>query len=264
MATAALQSELFVFFQQLATAPARALFLDYDGTIAPFSVNRSRTFPYAGVPELIDSIMSTCNTRVVVVTGRAIRDLPEFLRRSPRPEIWGVHGLERLLPHGDYQLLPAADDSLTALAEAEGALARAGLEERCEYKPGAVAIHWRGLAPAHIEDVRTRAYRALATIACRSDLRTMEFDGGLELRLRAGNKQHAVRTVLAEMPDDTAAAYLGDDVTDEDAFQEINGRGLSVLVRQAVRATKAQAWIRPPEGLIQFLHDWIRAAGGDV
>ncbi|MGH9571319.1 MAG: hypothetical protein ACRD4F_16865, partial [Candidatus Angelobacter sp.] len=64
--------------------------------------------------------------------------------------------------------------------------------------------------------------------------------------------------------DDVAAAYLGDDLTDEDAFQAINGRGLSVLVRPAWRSTTAQAWLRPPGELIQFLNDWIHACGGDV
>ena len=56
-------------------------------------------------------------------------------------------------------------------------------------------------------------------------------------------------------------AYLGDDRTDEDAFRALRGRGLSVLVRAEPRETAADAWIRPPEELIEFLRTWRREAG---
>jgi hypothetical protein len=36
------------------------------------------------------------------------------------------------------------------------------------------------------------------------------------------------------------------------------------LVNQKWRSTRAKMWIRPPEELLQFLNDWIRACGGDV
>ena len=52
---------------------------------------------------------------------------------------------------------------------------------------------------------------------------------------------------------------LGDDVTDEDAFAALQGYGLSVLVRSDYRPTVADVWIRPPEGVIEFLSDWIQS-----
>ena len=42
------------------------------------------------------------------------------------------------------------------------------------------------------------------------------FDGGLELRAVGCNKQYAVKGVLSETPQESAIAYLGDDITDED------------------------------------------------
>jgi len=264
VATAVLKSELFLFFEQLAGAREHALLLDYDGTIAPFRANRHQAFPYAEVPELLDSIMSTCGTRVVLISGRRAAEIGPLLGPIPQPEIWGSHGLERLLPDGRYEVLPVPQQAAAALAEAHVRLEGEGLTRLCEVKPGAVAIHWRGLKTTQIEEIRTTAYRTLATLACQADLRMDEFDGGLELRVRGGNKQHAVRTVLSEMAADVAVAYLGDDITDEDAFQEVNLRGLTVLVRPTVRSTKAQTWLKPPAELVQFLLDWIRACGGDV
>lgn len=59
-----------------------------------------------------------------------------------------------------------------------------------------------------------------------------------------------------------AMAYLGDDQTDENAFEALHGRGLSVLVRREYRPTNADVWIQPPEGVTAFLSDWASACGG--
>jgi trehalose 6-phosphate phosphatase len=73
-----------------------------------------------------------------------------------------------------------------------------------------------------------------------------------------------VRTILSEVGPDVPVAYLGDDSTDEDAFRVLNDRGLTVLVRPTYRFTAAQMWLRPPDELIQFFTDWVRACGGDM
>ncbi|MEW5924967.1 MAG: hypothetical protein AB1746_13365, partial [Candidatus Zixiibacteriota bacterium] len=54
-------------------------------------------------------------------------------------------------------------------------------------------------------------------------------------------------------------AYLGDDMTDEDAFSALPDSALSVLVRPEYRETKARKWIRPPEELLEFFDRWIEA-----
>src|SRR5215472_18194396 len=90
------------FFEQLRTASARALLLDYDGTLAPFTPDRTRAFPYREIPELVGKIMRT-GTRVVLVSGRAATELVFLSGIHPHPEIWGSHGAERLLPDGTYE-----------------------------------------------------------------------------------------------------------------------------------------------------------------
>ena len=41
------------FLERLKTANKRMLLLDYDGTLAPFRVDRDHAFPYPGVPYLV-------------------------------------------------------------------------------------------------------------------------------------------------------------------------------------------------------------------
>ncbi len=264
MATPALKSEPSIFFDDVARAESRALLLDYDGTVAPFSADRSRAFPYPSVPELLDCIMSTCRTRLALISGRPAREVPGLLGLNPHPEIWGTYGVERLYADGRYERQYLSDAALHAMAEADAWVEEEGLKGVAEIKPGALAVHWRGLNANDVEDVRTRAYRALSRFTSRSGLSLGEFEGGLELRFRASNKGDAVQAILSEIGPQVPVAYLGDDVTDEDAFRALNGRGLTVLVRPISRFTAAQLWLRPPAELVQFLSDWIRACGGDM
>jgi trehalose-phosphatase len=253
-----------LFFEQLSCASGRVLLLDYDGTIAPFSAIRERAFPYPTVVELIDSIMSTCRTRVALISGRAANEIPPLLGLNPHPEIWGTYGIERLRSDGGYSVGQVSAEAQRGLVKAEIGLQQEGcLDRLVELKPGALAVHWRGLNPTQAEEVKAAAYRTLAPFASR-DLLLSEFDGGLELRPRACSKADVVRAVLAEHDPGAAVAYLGDDATDEDAFRALNGRGLTVLVRPKYRYTAAQKWIRPPEELIDFLAEWVRACGGDL
>ncbi len=252
------------FFDSLHVAQSRALLLDYDGTVAPFQVDRSRAFPYPSIPELLDCIMSTCRTRVALITGRPAHEVPPLLGFEPPPEVWGTYGVERLYSDGHYEREYLTEDTLHALAEADAWLEEEGLRGVIESKPGALAVHWRGLETKEMEEVRSRAYRALSPIAAHTGLLLSEFEGGLELRVRTRGKADAVQSILSEIGPEIPVAYLGDDITDEEAFRALNGRGLTILVRPTYRFTAAQMWLRPPSELVQFLADWVRACGGDM
>jgi trehalose-6-phosphatase len=65
-----------------------------------------------------------------------------------------------------------------------------------------------------------------------------------------------MRTILGELGAGAVAAYLGDDLTDEDAFVAIKGRGLAALVRAEARPTAADIRLRPPDELLAFLRRW--------
>lgn len=80
------------------------------------------------------------------------------------------------------------------------------------------------------------------------------------MRIRGRNKGDAVRQVLQEAGPGTVCAYLGDDRTDEDAFQALEGRGLGVLVRPALRQTSADLWLVPPRELVAVLDRWRTCA----
>src|SRR5438046_9254040 len=96
LTTAVESTDYSNFFRTLSAAKQRVLMLDYDGTVAPFSRDRRRASPYPAVPELLAEIMSTCETRLIMVSGRSARDIPPLLSILPPPDICGGRGVEVL------------------------------------------------------------------------------------------------------------------------------------------------------------------------
>lgn len=256
--TPELKSQLEPFMQTVAHAAEAVLLLDYDGTLAPFKRQRDQAYPYAGVEPLLQQIVRGCRTRAVVVTGRDATEVFPLLHLHPRPEVWGSHGLQRVRPDGSAEMQKLDERTLDGLSDADRWLGYQQLRHVAEFKGCGVAIHWRGMNENDIEDLRSRVLLGWRPIADHSGLDLLEFDGGLEIRARKANKGSAVRMLLDEISPDTPIAYLGDDVTDETAFQAIEGRGLSVLVRPVWRRTAANVWLKPPGELLDFLDLWLK------
>ncbi|MBD3234854.1 MAG: trehalose-phosphatase [candidate division Zixibacteria bacterium] len=244
------------FLANLRDASNKALILDYDGTLAPFRKNPSEAYPYEGIPELLNPIIEMPDTRVVIISGRWTKDLIPLLKLKNQPEIWGTHGIERLKPDGTYHTAELDERALQALARVDEWCEANGLENKCEKKPGSLAIHWRGLDDSRIKDIKNKVDLILPNIPDSSRLDLHKFDGGVELRIPSRDKGDAVTTIMNEMPEGTPGVYMGDDLTDEDAFKAIKKWGIGILVRKEFRATAADVWIKPPDEVKDFLKSW--------
>jgi len=251
------------FFEELAQSPAGALLLDYDGTLAPFQVERDRAFPYPGVSALLQEIMNTGHTQVVVITGRRAQDVIPLLGLVPHPEIWGVYGLQRLKSDGTCEMPRLEENVVQALAAAAEWVNELEFGNVLELKPGSVAVHWRGLEESLATRIRGNVLLGWLPIADRALMTLQEFDGGVEMKLATSDKGDAVRKFVAELDSAISVAYLGDDQADEDAFRVLQNRGLRVLVRPEWRETGADVWLRPPEELVKFLFQWLTICRGE-
>lgn len=250
--------DLAAFFQRVAHAPGRLLMLDYDGTLAPFHVDPARAVPYPEVVPVLEAIVASGGTRIVVVSGRPADEVPQLLGLTQRPEIWGSHGWERLMPDGRRFVEEPRPDARRALAEATTAIEAAmSGDSRLERKLASIALHWRGLPPDRAEQLKRRAEELWTPVTGAGALELLPFDGGLELRTVGCNKQYAVKAVLSQTAEEAAIAYLGDDITDEDAFRAVKARGVGVLVRPQFRETAADVWLTPPHELVEFMGRWV-------
>ncbi len=224
---------------RLAQGAPALLICDYDGTLAPFKADKMLATPYPGIAERLETIAALRGCTLALVSGRPVSELLT------------------------QEVVPQVQESLDAAA---AELAGEGYASALERKSGSLAAHWRNLSPTEQAAFGGQAQRVFAKHTAAGALAILPFESGLELRASDQTKAHAVEALLAaQLGASPVAAYLGDDLTDEDAFGALGERGLSLLVRDEPRPSLAQYWLRPPAQLIGFLDDWARAAsrGGD-
>jgi trehalose 6-phosphate phosphatase len=202
-----------------------ALFLDFDGTLVELAETPGAISVPAGLQPLLKRLTAALHGRVAIVSGRAISDLERHLDCSA-VALSGSHGLELRLRDGTELPLSAPGGLQEARREidrfattAEGLLV--------EHKPLGVALHFRR-APEEAE----RAAAFMRDLAARAGLSVQNGKMVVELRPKGANKGDAVRTFMTE-PEFAGArpVFVGDDVTDEHAFEaavELGGAGILV------------------------------------
>ena len=253
------EEKLEEFFNALKGARSSFLFLDYDGTLAPFRVNRFTARPWAGVRELLKQIQQQGRTRMSMITGRPAQEIRPLLGLEPPLEVWGLHGAERIHVDGRRELEEAPAETQAKLEKLRERLRQDSLGGLFEDKANGVVMHWRGESARKAKLIE-QGTRALVEPMARMDgLMLLDFEYGLELR--AGrDKGGAVEAILEEHGARWPVAFLGDDLTDEAAFAVVNGlegAHLSVLVRREPRETEADVWMKPPGELLGFLRRWV-------
>ena len=249
------------FFRTFNPSATALLLLDYDGTLAGFRVDRFQARPWAGVLELLVRIQQQGNTRIAVITGRPAAEISQMLVLNPPVEVWGLHGAERLYPDGHREMEQQSPAVRAALEDIRRQLRQDAFGGLFEDKPNAAVMHWRGKSPELAQEIEQRTRALFEPHVQQGGLRLLQFEAGLELR--AGrDKGGAVRAILQESNPSAPVTYLGDDLTDEAAFDAVNnadGPHLSVLMRHKQRPTCADIWLKPPADMRTFLSMWLEA-----
>ncbi len=258
------------FLTAISRARRPLLICDYDGTLAPFQTDKMQAFPYEGVAERLARLTES-GTELAFVSGRPVGELLELLPLAHGTEIWGMHGREHQSTQGKRMVFEPGAEQRAALDAAATALTDRGWDRSLlERKVGSLAMHWRTLPAASPEDgprqtqqsARAAAEQVFAAHAGRHAMNVLPFDGGLELRTEDRTKAHAVEALLVAA-DPGAAAFLGDDMTDEDGFRAIRAwGGVALLVRAEPRASQAHFLLRPPAELLSFFDAWLDARKG--
>lgn len=247
------------FFQGITTAQGGVLLLDYDGTLAPFHKERDQAFPYSGIRERLSQLIKNRHTQVVIISGRNVRELVPLLGVTPHPELWGCHGWEWLTSEGDYGHYPLGENAQKGLDQAYHYIMTTPYHSNIEKKPFSLALHWRGVDAFKIQEMEKTVLVMWDSLADDHNLELFPFDGGVELRSQGRTKGDVITTLISRHDGSKPIAYLGDDLTDEQAFATLADKGLKILVRKEHRSTQADIQLIPPRGLLEFLDEWVEA-----
>ena len=184
------------FLDLLVTARARVLIIDY-GALA-WRSDHGPGLPIPAVLRLLEQIRVQTNTRLVLISDRHCRTVDSLLGLDPVPEIWGVGGLERLLPDGSYELSSLDERALRGLAEADDWAEAAGLLPWVEQKPGGIALLETTILPAEFNSMRSRAWTGWSEIAIEYGLTFLNLEHRVELRVPSRTRVEAVEAIISE------------------------------------------------------------------
>jgi trehalose-phosphatase len=239
--------------------------LDFDGTLSPIVPVPEDADILPDAARAIRALAARPDTIIAIVSGRGLDDVRARVREE-RAFFAGNHGFEIEGP-GLRHRLDEAERLRPALRMA-GERLRQELEHvggsEVEDKGITVSVHYRRVEdPAEAERVREIAHRE----ARRSGLRVTEGKKIVELRPPLDwDKGRAVDFLIDTFGRDEPVfpVFIGDDVTDEDAFRAVQARGgLAILVADPHddRSTLADARVDSPQLLVPLLD---ALAGGDA
>ncbi len=220
-----------------------AVFLDYDGTLTPIVERPEDAHLPPEMREVLQQVAAVCP--VAVVSGRDVSFIIDEVALDDVIYL-GSHGFDVVAPEGVElsmgredefsRFLGPLDDVQKALEEALDPIPGA----RIERKKYAVAVHYRQAGEADVPAIERIVDEQTAL---HPGLRKSGGKKVFELRPDIDwDKGRAVRWVMDALglpTDATMPVYIGDDLTDEDAFTEIGEDGLTVVVGSGSRETVA-------------------------
>jgi len=211
------------------------IFLDFDGTLSPIVPRPADAHLPRAEKHLLDLLRRRSEGGVAIVSGRARKDLK---RKVALEGIFyvGNHGLEIEGPQLRFQA-PGTTGSRKALSELKRKLSRVTADvpgTEMEDKGLSMSLHYRRTKAKNIPALRRAFLDAAGPYISSRKIRVTEGKRVFEIRPPVNwHKGSAVRWLLRYRRRSGRAffpIYIGDDVTDEDAFAAVRRVGLGIRV----------------------------------
>lgn len=257
--------ENFGTFEDVLRTKRVVVLLDYDGTLTPIVNDPSQALLPSRTRDILTELAELFT--VGIVSGRSLQKVRGFVQLESLLYA-GSHGFDIWSPHSESMRYQVAADQLPQLATI-----RDRLTERLTGIKGAavednifsVSVHYRN---CDAEDVQ-QVYDVVQQV--RSDFPSIRFGTGKKVfELRPDivwDKGRAMVWLLQALGlrerDDVFTIYIGDDMTDEDAFQifwEQAAQGAGIVVTDENKCTGAHYSLRNPEEVAAFLSRLVELA----
>ncbi len=231
------------------------LFLDYDGTLVEIASHPDLALPTPELINLLHRLTARADLKVMVVSGRSVRDLQGLL---PVPELGliGSHGGEAsIAPYlQPLRLVAAEKDALLHWRSWLAARLQAFPGWWIEDKPLGFALHYRQVPREHLRDFMAIQERWQERVQSEKTLQLLAGRKVLEILPQGVSKGAAIKKILL-LPEFSRhfPIYVGDDLTDESAFHLLQGAGLTIKVGRTCIATAASHFLPHPEAVRLFL-----------
>lgn len=248
--------------EQTARQASLLVACDYDGTLAPIVSNPSDARADRESLVALRALAQMPGTHVAVVSGRSLGDLSAMIGEIEGVHLVGSHGSEFDVGFADeiskdaIELRKRVEAELSRIAGRDGGF---GIET----KPASVAFHYRNADEKLAEDA---VKEIEAGCASWEGVHVKRGKMVIELGVVNTNKGMALE-VLRKRLGVTACMFMGDDVTDEDAFATLTGPDLGIKVGAGASAASYRVGdthdiAKLLARLTQLRQEW--AAGADA
>ncbi len=231
-------------------AHKRLFFLDYDGTLIPFSDTPEKAIPDHELLKLLEDLTDDQRNQVVIISGRDRKSLEGWLGHLNLDFI-GEHGVWLKERGSNWR-------TLTRLSGKWKTEIRSVLELYVDRTPGSfieekdysLVWHHRKVETG-LGELRTRELNShLNYLSSSMNLQVLEGDMVVEIKSAQVNKGRAAHQWIEDFPSDYIIA-IGDDWTDEDTFKAMPEDALTIKVGSTSSVAKYN--LISPEEVRQFL-----------
>ena len=239
------------------------LFFDYDGTLTPIAQRPQEAELSIEARELLRTLSKTDRCEVAIVSGRAVSHVKKLVGLGNITYV-GNHGMEIECPNLNFMpsmptgykndLKRISEVLHETFAQTDGVI--------IEDKGYSISLHYRLVKPNIRDSVKARFEKAVSSYVQKKQISVRHGKKVLEVRPSSDwdkgqavlwllEKKHASPSNVEQM----FPIYIGDDLTDEDAFSAMKGSGLAIVVGYSEHS-EAEYYVNDIAEVVEFLR-WI-------
>ncbi|SFL47631.1 trehalose-phosphatase [Halanaerobium salsuginis] len=235
------------------------LFLDYDGTLAPFKPDPAQAYPLPAALKQLEILQQLDKYTLNFVSGRKLSDLKKMLKLEG-VNYAGSHGLEIDLTFAAEIIYPLAKQKIDQQSRKLYQNVKKNYEKKAGFR---VEDKGFGLA-IHLETTLNQDKIVTDLLQKFKSTKYQVLPGRkvIEIRLTGWDKGKTVEYIKDEIVardklSNYLIIYLGDDSTDEDVFCQLE-QGITIYIKnESNLKTAAEYFLADPAAVADFLKELV-------
>ncbi|MFC1512492.1 trehalose-phosphatase [bacterium] len=236
------------------------LFFDYDGTLTPIKNTPKEAYLHIRVKKLINKLIKIKKIKLSIISGRELADVKN-LAGIKNIYYAGNHGLEIKGPGMNF-VHPKCIKSKKVIKDIYNKLKLELVNIKgvvVEYKALTLSVHYRMADVKDIKTIKKLFTKIIEPNTIKNQVLITQGKKVFEIRPPIKwNKGHAVKKITNhnKVTGANLSIFVGDDVTDEDAFKILKNKDLSVFVGKK-KKTSAKYYLKDTNDVKKLLRFFI-------